>query len=63
MPNLDGKSFPTVKDIRVTEEGVLKLLLKLSPAQACGPDHSSKNTQGIGTQDCTLPSINFPEVP
>ena len=27
-----------MKDICVTEEGVLKLLLKLNPAKACGPD-------------------------
>ena len=29
IPNLDVKSFPPMKDIHVTEEGVLKLLLKL----------------------------------
>ena len=38
IPNPDGKSFPPMKDIHVTEEGVLKLLLKLNPAKACGPD-------------------------
>ena len=27
-----------MKDIHVTEEGVLNLLLKLNPAKACGPD-------------------------
>ena len=38
IPNPDGKSFPPMEDIHVTEEGVLKLLLKLNLAKACGPD-------------------------
>ena len=38
IPNPDGKSFQPMKYIRVTEEGILKLLMKLNPAKACGPD-------------------------
>ena len=38
IPNPNGKSFPPMRDSRVTEEGVLKLLLKLNRAKAYGPD-------------------------
>ena len=30
--------FPSMDDIRVTDQGVVKLLLKLNPFKACGPD-------------------------
>lgn len=38
IPTPDGTPFPTMPDIRVTAEGVLKLLQKLNPSKATGPD-------------------------
>ena len=38
IPIPDGTPFPSMGDITVTEQGVVKLLLKLNPAKACGPD-------------------------
>ena len=37
-PVPDGKPFPSMKDIQVTYEGVKKLLQKLNPGKASGPD-------------------------
>ena len=38
IPIPDGTPFPSMGHIKVTEQGVAKLLLKLNPAKACGPD-------------------------
>ncbi|MCG8077787.1 MAG: reverse transcriptase family protein, partial [Candidatus Thiodiazotropha taylori] len=38
IPEPEGDPFPSIQDIKVTREGVEKLLLKLNPAKACGPD-------------------------
>ena len=34
----DGEPFPPMKDVHVSTEGVTKLLQKLNPAKATGPD-------------------------
>ena len=38
IPTPDGIPFSSMETMKVTEEGMLKLLLKLNPAKACGPD-------------------------
>ena len=38
IPKPAGNPFPSMPDINITEEGVLKLLLKINPNKACGPD-------------------------
>ena len=35
---LDGNPFPSMKNIQVTNEGITKLLQKLNPGKASGPD-------------------------
>ena len=35
---LAGNPFPSMPDINISEERVLKLPLKISPNKACGPD-------------------------
>ena len=35
----DGEPFPPMKDVHVSTEGVTKLLQKLNPAKATGPDY------------------------
>ena len=59
IPNPNGKSFPPMRDSRVTEERVLKLLLKLNPAKSYGPDSIPTKILKKLQRDCTLPSINF----
>ena len=34
----DGKLFPSMTDINVTEEGDIKLLLRLNTAKSCGSE-------------------------
>ena len=38
IPTPTGKPYPDMCDIVVTEEGVLRLLQKVNPHKACGPD-------------------------
>ena len=38
IPCLDGQPYPSMPDITVTKEGVEKLLKKINPSKACGPD-------------------------
>ena len=38
IPAPDGNPFPSMKDIHVTKEGITKLLQKLNPGKASGPD-------------------------
>ena len=38
IPTPDGTPFPSMPEIKVTCEGVRKLLQKLNPGKACGPD-------------------------
>ena len=38
IPKPAGNSFPSMPDINISEEGVLKLLLKIDHNKACGPD-------------------------
>ena len=38
IPTQDGTPFPSMEDITVTDQGVVKLLLKLNPSKAWGPD-------------------------
>ena len=38
IPAPDGNPFPSMKDIHVTNEGITKLLQKLNPGKASGPD-------------------------
>ena len=38
IPCLDGQPYPSMPDITVTKEGVEKLLKKINPNKACGPD-------------------------
>ena len=38
IPSPDGTLFPSMPEIEVTNEGVVKLLLKLNPNKASGPD-------------------------
>ena len=38
IPVPDGNPFPSIKDIQVTNEGIRKLLQKLNPGKASGPD-------------------------
>ena len=35
---LDGQPYPSMPDIKVTKEGVEKLLKKINPSKPCGPD-------------------------
>ena len=35
---MNGHKLPPMKDITITEHGVRKLLLKMNPNKACGPD-------------------------
>jgi hypothetical protein len=36
---MSGKEYPSMRDITITEEGVQKLLERLNPKKACGPDN------------------------
>ena len=38
IPCLDGQPYPSMPDIKVTKEGVEKLLKKINPSKACEPD-------------------------
>ena len=38
IPAPDGNRFPLMKDIQVTIEGITKILRKLNPGKASGPD-------------------------
>jgi hypothetical protein len=38
IPKPAGNPFPSMPDINISEEGVLKLLLKINPNKACGLD-------------------------
>ena len=38
IPTPDGTPFPSMPEIKVTCEGVRKLLQRLNPGKACGPD-------------------------
>ena len=38
IPTPEGQPFPAMPEISVTKEGVFKLLLKLNPNKATGPD-------------------------
>ena len=38
IPCLDGQPYPSMPDITVTKKGVEKLLKKIKPSKACGPD-------------------------
>ena len=38
IPTPDGTPFPSMPEIKVTCEGVRKLLQKLNPGKSCGPD-------------------------
>ena len=38
IPVPDDNPFPSMKDIQVTNEGITKLLQKLNPGKASGPD-------------------------
>ena len=38
IPSPDGEPYPPMKDVHVSTEGVTKLLQKLNPAKATGPD-------------------------
>ena len=38
IPSREGTPFPSMPEIEVTNEGVVKLLLKLNPYKASGPD-------------------------
>ena len=38
IPTPDGTPFPSMPDISVQTDGVLKLLRKVNPNKACGPD-------------------------
>ena len=38
IPCLDRQPYPSMPDITVTREGVEKLLKKINPSKACGPD-------------------------
>ena len=38
IPSPDGEPYPPMKDVHVSTEGVTKLLQKLNPAKAIGPD-------------------------
>ena len=38
VPKMNGQKLPPMKDITITEQGVRKLLLKMNPNKACGPD-------------------------
>ena len=38
IPTPDGTPFPSMPEIKVTYEGVRKLLQKLHPGKSCGPD-------------------------
>ena len=38
IPCLDGQPYPSMPDITVSKEGVVKLLKKINPSKACGPD-------------------------
>ena len=38
MPSMDNSHHPTMPDILVSEKGVQKLLAKLNPRKAAGPD-------------------------
>ncbi|MEW8544204.1 MAG: reverse transcriptase family protein, partial [Candidatus Thiodiazotropha sp.] len=38
IPTLQGQPYPDMPDIVVNQEGVLKLLKKINPHKACGPD-------------------------
>ena len=38
IPTPEGQPFPAMPEISVTKEGVIKLLLKLNPNKATGPD-------------------------
>ena len=35
---LDGQPYPSMSDIKVTKGGLEKLLTKINPSKACGPD-------------------------
>ena len=39
IPTPEGQPFPAMPEISVTKQGVFKLLLKLNPNKATGPDH------------------------
>ena len=38
IPQPASNSIPSMPDINISEEGVFKLLLKINPNKACGPD-------------------------
>ena len=38
IPELPGDTFPPIKDLKVTEFGVFKLLVKIDVSKASGPD-------------------------
>ena len=38
IPCLDRQPYPSMPDITLTKEGVEKLLKKINPTKACGPD-------------------------
>ena len=41
LPDIEGEPFPSMPEITVTTPGVVKLLEKLQPKKAAGPDNLS----------------------